>query len=139
MTRWSYIQITNYLLKVLKHFLTNNWSRFHWFRKTNPRGNYDIDSTWKFPRGSDFQSQQNIDEFSTWIFLCRFDVRSTQMLYSLFLFYHFLTFSVLGTYSKIIWYSAESMQFQRYWHYHWYWNYWNYTLWEFWNNTKKYG
>ena len=28
-------------------------------------------------RGFDFQNWQNIDDFSTWIFLCRFDVEST--------------------------------------------------------------
>ena len=28
-------------------------------------------------RGFDFQNRRNIDEFSTWIFLCRFDVKST--------------------------------------------------------------
>ena len=45
--------------------------------KANPRGNYDIDSTWIFRRGFDFQNRRNIDEFSRWIFLCRFDVKST--------------------------------------------------------------
>ena len=28
-------------------------------------------------RGFNFQNRQNIDEFSTWIFLCRFDIEST--------------------------------------------------------------
>ena len=50
----------------------------------------------------------------------------------------FSTFSALGTYSKLIWYSAESMLFQRYWGNRWYWNYWNYILWEFCNNANKY-
>ena len=44
--------------------------------KGEPRGNYDIDSTWKFRRGFDFQNGRNIDVYSTWIFLCRFDVES---------------------------------------------------------------
>ena len=43
----------------------------------NPSGNYYINLTWKFQRGFDFQNRQNIDEFSTWNFLCRFDVKST--------------------------------------------------------------
>ena len=42
--------------------------KLHRFSKTNPRGNYDIDSTWIFRLGFDFQNRQNIDEFSTWIF-----------------------------------------------------------------------
>ena len=33
------------------------------------KGNCDIDSTWIFRPGFDFQNRQNIDEFSTWIFL----------------------------------------------------------------------
>ena len=49
----------------------------HRFWKANPRGNYNIDSTWKFRRVFDFQNRRNIDEFSTWIFLCHFDVKST--------------------------------------------------------------
>ena len=52
-------------------------SKLHRFWKVNPRGNYDIDSTWKFRRGFDFQNQRNIDEFSTWTFRCCFDVEST--------------------------------------------------------------
>ena len=43
-------------------------------------------------RGFDFQDRRNIDEFSTWIFQCRFEVKSTWLLYLLFPFYHFLTF-----------------------------------------------
>ena len=31
----------------------------------NIGGNYDIDSTWKFQSGFDFQNRRNIDEFST--------------------------------------------------------------------------
>ena len=52
-------------------------SRFHWFWKANPRGNHYIDSTWKFQRGFHSQNRRNIDEFSTWIFLCCFDVELT--------------------------------------------------------------
>ena len=44
--------------------------------KVNPRGNYDIDSTWIFRCGFNFQNRWNIDEFSSWIFLCRFRVKS---------------------------------------------------------------
>ena len=87
--------------------------------KGEPRNN-DIDSTWKFKRGFDFQNRRDIDEFSTWIFLWRFDVELAKLLYSLFPFYHFRTFSALGTYSKLIWYSAELMWFQKYWRNHWY-------------------
>ena len=47
---------------------------FNDFESQIPRENYDIDSTWKFRRGFDFQNRRNIDEFSTWIFLCRFEV-----------------------------------------------------------------
>ena len=54
-----------------------NLSRFHWFWKKNPRGNYDIDSTWKFQHGFDFQNRRNINAFPTWIFLCCLDVEST--------------------------------------------------------------
>ena len=58
-------------------------------------GNYDIDLIWKFRRGFDFNIWRNIDEFSTWIFICCFDVESTQLLYSLYRFYHSLTFFAL--------------------------------------------
>ena len=34
-------------------------------------------STWIFRRRFDFQNWRNIDDFSTRIFLCRFDVKST--------------------------------------------------------------
>ena len=43
----------------------NSPSKLHRFWKANPRGNYDIDSTWIFRRGFDFQNRRNIDEFST--------------------------------------------------------------------------
>ena len=39
--------------------------------------NYDIYATWKFQRGFDFQNRRNIDEFSTYVFLCGFDVKLT--------------------------------------------------------------
>ena len=109
------------------------------FWKANPRGNYDIDLTWKFRREFDFQNRRNIDEFSTWIFRRCFDVKSTELLYWLFLLYYFLTFSALGTYSKLFWYSAETMRFQQYWRNHWYWNYWNYMLWEFLQQRNQIG
>ena len=54
----------------------SSW-KLHWFWKANLRGNYDIDSTWIFRRGINFQNRRNIIEFSTWIFLCCFDVKST--------------------------------------------------------------
>ena len=56
---------------------------------------------------------------------------------AVFPFYHFLTFSALGTYSKLFWYNADLLQFQRYWRNHWFWNYWNYTLWKYCNNADK--
>ena len=37
----------------------------------------DIDLTWIFRRGFDIENRRNIDEFSTWIFLCHFDVELT--------------------------------------------------------------
>ena len=58
-----------------KFHVERRW-RLHQFCKANPRGNYDIDSTWIFRRGFDFQNRRNIDKFSTWIFLCHFDVKS---------------------------------------------------------------
>ena len=41
-------------------------SKLHQFWKVNPRENHNIDSTWKFRRGFDFQNRENIDEFSRW-------------------------------------------------------------------------
>ena len=35
--------------------------------------------TWIFRRGFAFPNRRNTDEFSTWIFLCRFDVKSTSV------------------------------------------------------------
>ena len=111
-----------FAIDLTSKFQVESSSRFHRFGKANPRGNHDIDATRKFRHGFDFQNRQNIDEFSTWIFPI----------------YHFLTFSALGTYSKLIWYSAESILFRRYWRNHWYWNYSSYILWEFSNNTNNY-
>ena len=62
-------------------------------------GSFDVDSTFK------------IDEISMSSPRGLFYVVSTsnrrKSTYSLFLFYHFLTFSALGTYSKLFWYNAE--------------------------------
>ena len=97
------------------------------------------ESTWKLWHRFDV-------EISTWIWLSKstkyrwvlyvdfstlFRRRIDILLYWLFPLYYFLTFSALVTYSKLFWYSAESMWFQQYWPNHWYWNYWNYILWEF--------
>ena len=49
-----------------------------------------------------------------------------------------ISFSAPGTYPKLIWYSAESMQIQLYWRNSWYWNYWNFILREFRKNASKY-
>ena len=57
----------------LRRFAIDSTSKFHvessWkllrFSKSNPRGNYDINSTRTFRRGFDFQNRGNIDEFST--------------------------------------------------------------------------
>ena len=62
------------------------------------RGNFDVDF--------DFQNRVNINKFSTWIF---YVVSMLNRRNLLFPFYHFLTCHALGTYSKLIWYSAESM------------------------------
>ena len=43
-------------------------SKLRRFWKASPRGNYDIDSTWKFQPAFDFQNRRNIDDFSTWTF-----------------------------------------------------------------------
>ena len=59
-----------------KFHMERSW-KLHWFWKANLPGDYDIDSTWIFRRGIDFQKWRKIVEFSTWIFLCCFDVKST--------------------------------------------------------------
>ena len=56
-------------------------------RRQNPRENYinferqihvEIMTSIRCGRrGSDFQNRRNIDEFSTWIFICCFDVELT--------------------------------------------------------------
>ena len=65
------------------------------------RGYFDVDSTFK------------IDEISMSSPRGFFFVVSTsnrrKLLYPLFPFYYFLTFSALGTYSKLFWYNAESL------------------------------
>ena len=48
-----------------KNHVESSW-KLHRFWMANPRGNYDIDSTWIFQCGFDFQIRRNIDEFSTW-------------------------------------------------------------------------
>ena len=106
-TQWTHL--CWFAIDSTSKFHVESSRKLHLFWKANPCGNYDIDSTWIFPRGFDFQNRRNIDEFSTWSFLCRFDVKSTQLLYPLFPFYYFLTFSALRTYSKLFWYNAESL------------------------------
>ena len=69
----------------LRQFAINWTSKFHvessWklhpLWKANPRGKYDVDSKCIFRRRFDFPYRGNIDEFSTWIFLYCFDVKST--------------------------------------------------------------
>ena len=63
------------LIDLTSKFHVESSSKLHRFWKANPRGNYDIDSTWKCR--FDFQNWQNIDEFSTWIFRRCFNVEST--------------------------------------------------------------
>ena len=125
-SQWTHLR--RFVIDSTSKFLVESSWKLHQFWKAKPRGNYDIDSTWIFQRGFHFQNGWNIDEFSSWTILCRFDVKPTQLLYSLFPFYHFLTFSALGTYSKLFWYNTESLQFQWYWRNHSFWNYWNYIL-----------
>ena len=83
LTQWT--QIRRFAIFSTSKFHVESSSRFHQFWNANPHGNYDIDLTWKFRRGFDFQNRRNIDEFSRWIFLCRFDF-------------------ALGTCSNLIWY-----------------------------------
>ena len=97
----------------LRRFAIDSTSKFHvkssWklhrFLNANRRGNYDIDSTRKFRRGFHFQNWRNINKFSKWIFLCRFNVQSTLFLYTLFPLYHFLQFllwELMLSYSGIV-------------------------------------
>ena len=106
-TQWT--GLCRFPIDLTSKFHVESSSKLHRFWKANLHVNYDINSTWIFRRGFDFQNRRNIDEFSTWILLCHFDVKSTYFLYSLLPFYHFLTFSALGTYSKLFWYNAESL------------------------------
>ena len=99
----QYTHLRRFAFDSTSKFHVESSPRFHRFWKENPGGNYNIDSTWKFRRGFDFKNRRNIAEISTWIFLCRFEVESTKLLYSLFPFFHFLSFSALKTYSKLIW------------------------------------
>ena len=89
-------------------------------------------------RNFDGDSIFKIDETSVSSTHGSFDVvlTSNQRNFCTCCFYCILSFSALGTYSKLFWYSAELMWFQKYWHYHWYWNYWNYILWEFLQQRK---
>ena len=108
----------------------------HRFDVEIPSGKFvEISSIWKGE--STWKSWHRCDmEISTWIWLSK----STKYRWILPVDFsnHFLTFSALGTYSKLIWYSAESMLFRRYWRNHWYWNYSSYILWEFCNNANNY-
>ena len=74
-SQWTHLR--RFTIDSTSKFHAESSSRFHQFWKANPRGNYDIHSTWKFQRGFHFQNRRNIDEFSMRIFLCRFDVEST--------------------------------------------------------------
>ena len=89
-------------------------------------GSFDVDSTFK------------IDEISMSSPRGLFYVVSTsnrrKSTYSLFLFYHFLTFSALGTHSKLFWYNADFAVISTIFTY---WNYWNYIFWEYCNNANK--
>ena len=75
LAQWTHLR--RFAIDSTSKFHVENSSIFHRFWKANPRGNYDIDSTWKIRRGFDFQNRSNIDEFSTWIFRCLSNVKST--------------------------------------------------------------
>ena len=63
------IRRRNSTLKVRRDFIDFD-TRIHMEVMTSIRGgNFDVEF--------DFQNQRNIDEFSMWIFLCPFDVKST--------------------------------------------------------------
>ena len=97
------------------------WNANHVENMTSIRSVYfDVDSTFHIeeismnaPRGFFFivltSSRRNF-------YTCRF--------HSIY----FVTFSVLGTYSKLFWYYGELLKFQRYWRNHWFWNHWNYIF-----------
>ena len=103
LTQWTHVR--RFALDSMSNFHVENSSNLHQFWKANPRGNYDNDSMWKFRRGFNFQNRHNIDEFPTWIFLCRFNVESTEPLCSLFPLYisqHFLLWEPILCYSGIV-------------------------------------
>ena len=63
-TQWTHLR--PFAIDSMSKFHVESSTRFHRFWKA-----------WKFRRGFDFQNRRNIDEFFTWISLCRFDVEST--------------------------------------------------------------
>ena len=74
-TQWTHPR--RFAIDLTSKFHMESLSKWHRFWKANPRGNYDIDSTWKFGHGFDFQNRRNINEFSMWIFRCCLEVEST--------------------------------------------------------------
>ena len=56
-TQWTHLRW--FAIDSTWSFHVESSSRFHWFLKGNPRGNYDVDSAWKFWRGFDFQNLRN--------------------------------------------------------------------------------
>ena len=104
-TQWAHFR--RFAINLTSKFHVESSWKLHRFGKVKPPGNltlirsenFDVDSTFKIDKISMSSPHE----------LCRFDAKSTQLLYSLFPFYHFLTFSVLWTYSKLFWYSAESL------------------------------
>ena len=73
-----------FAINLTSKFHVESSSRCYRFWKANLRENYDINSTWKFQRGFEFQNRRIIDEFSTWIFVCFFNVESTRLGSSLY-------------------------------------------------------
>ena len=74
-TQWTHLP--QFVIYSTSKFHVESSPKLHRFWKTNLPRNYDIDSMRKFRRGFGFQNRQHIDEFSPWIFLCRFDVKLT--------------------------------------------------------------
>ena len=71
----------------------------------NSEGRIHVEIITSIRRGFDFQSRGYIDQISTWIFPCCFDVKSMQLLYLLFhsiIFQHFLLWEPILNYSGII-------------------------------------
>ena len=60
-SQWTYLRW--FTMGLTSKFHEERSSGFHQIWKVNPRRSYDIDSTWKFLRGFDFQCHRNIDEF----------------------------------------------------------------------------